>query len=103
MYLLFYLIILGLPNDKVVMMMFRVLAPYRFSGRCQRFGETVSILSPEDGDSIFLRNVGNYLRVYYGAKTQNIIIFILTAVEILNLTSDKVPPHQNSVIYLQFI
>jgi hypothetical protein len=39
---------------------------------------TVFVFSPEDGDSMFLRNVG--LSSLHGAKTQKIII--LTAVKI---------------------
>jgi hypothetical protein len=39
--------------------------------------------SPEDGDSMFLRNVGIYLRIYTASKTQNIVI--LPAVRTSNL------------------
>jgi hypothetical protein len=49
---------------------FWMVTPCKRVGRYQRFRETtvcifrVSIVSPEDGDSMFLRNVGIYLRVY---------------------------------------
>jgi hypothetical protein len=37
-----------------MMMFFWVLAPCGHVGRCQRFGETLSIFRAEDGDSMFL-------------------------------------------------
>jgi hypothetical protein len=62
-------------------MFFWVLAPCKLVSRCQRFGETYCLhlqdgsleygdclksedFSPEDGDSIFLRNFGIYLQIY---------------------------------------
>jgi hypothetical protein len=47
----------------MMMRFFWVLAPCR---------HTVSIFSPEDGDSIFLRNVGIYRRVYTAPKPRRI-------------------------------
>jgi hypothetical protein len=44
------------------MKMFWVVTPYRLVGRYQRFGE--KYFSPEEGDSMFLRNVHIYLLVY---------------------------------------
>jgi hypothetical protein len=46
----------------VVRMMIWVVVPYRL------------IVSPEDGDSMFLRNVDIYQRVYTAPQTQNIIV-----------------------------
>jgi hypothetical protein len=43
----------------------------RLVGSCQRFEETyisISIFDPEGGDSMFLRNVGSYRRVYTAPK-----------------------------------
>jgi hypothetical protein len=60
-----------------MMMFFWVLAPCRSVGRCQRFGETMTTYT------------GNLLTILHGAKTQRkniIIIIILTAVKISNLT-----------------
>jgi hypothetical protein len=37
---------------------------------------TVSIFSPEDGDSIFLQNIGICIQVYMVSTQKNIIIFI---------------------------
>jgi hypothetical protein len=42
--------------------------------------------SPEDGDSVLLRNVGIYRTSLHGAKTQKNNIIILTAVKTSNLT-----------------
>jgi hypothetical protein len=33
-------------------------------GRHQCYGETVSIFNPEDGDGMFLQNIGIYLQVH---------------------------------------
>jgi hypothetical protein len=52
-----------------MVMFFWVLAPCKLVDRCQRFGE---IYSPEDGDSMFLRNVGIYRRVYTAPKPRRI-------------------------------
>jgi hypothetical protein len=51
---------------KMMITFFRVLALCGLVGGYQRFGETYFI--PEDGDSICLRNVGIYLRVYTAPK-----------------------------------
>jgi hypothetical protein len=48
----------------IMMMLFWVLAPCGLVGRRQLFGETYCLhlqdFSPEDGDSMFIRNVGIY-------------------------------------------
>jgi hypothetical protein len=49
-----------------MMMFFWVLGPCKLVCRCQRFGETHNL--SEDGDNMFLRNVGIYLRVYTAPK-----------------------------------
>jgi hypothetical protein len=54
---------------RMVMKFFWVLAPCKLAGRCQRFGEhIVSIFRAEDGDVMFLQNVGIYRRVYTAPK-----------------------------------
>jgi hypothetical protein len=50
----------------MIALFFWVVTQYRFVCRYQRFGETF-IFSPEDGDSVFLRNVSIYecTRLHY--------------------------------------
>jgi hypothetical protein len=45
--------------------LFWVVTPYRFVGSFQRFGGTYCL---EDGDNMFLRNVGIYLRVFTASQ-----------------------------------
>jgi hypothetical protein len=53
-----------------MMLFFWVLTPCRFVGICQRFGETYSIFRAEEADSMFLRNVGIYRRIYTAPNSE---------------------------------
>jgi hypothetical protein len=48
--------------EKMSMFFFRVVTPCELVSRHQRFGGTY--FSPEDGGSMFLRNIGVYLQVH---------------------------------------
>jgi hypothetical protein len=43
---------------EISMLVFLVVIPCKLAGRCERF------FSPEDGGSVFLRNVGIYLQIH---------------------------------------
>jgi hypothetical protein len=61
------------------MMKFLVLAPCRLVCRCHRFRGTYWVrhyFSPEDGDSMFHRNVDIYGRVNSAPKPQNFVTLI---------------------------
>jgi hypothetical protein len=48
----------------VSVLVFWVVTPCGLVGRYQRFGGTYSVLCPEDGGSMFFRNVGISLQVH---------------------------------------
>jgi hypothetical protein len=49
---------------KMSMLFFWVVMLCGLIGRYQCYGETVSIFNPEDGDGMFLQNIGIYLQVH---------------------------------------
>jgi hypothetical protein len=53
---------------KMPILVFWFVKPYGLVSRCQRFGGRY--FRPEDGGSMFFRNVDIYLQVY-GVTTQN--------------------------------
>jgi hypothetical protein len=69
---------------------FWVLVPCRLVGRCQMFGETYC---PEDGDGMFLRNVGIYLWVYLAPKlrtsSSKLVLSTTVGFEVLTVVSTK--------------
>jgi hypothetical protein len=77
------------------MLFFWVMTPCGLADSYQRFGETqaysLHLHSPEDGDSMFLRNVGNCLQVHTGQIINSWSRVILEKLSKLRSASKEIP------------
>jgi hypothetical protein len=75
-----------LTVTKTSMVVSWVVTPCGILGTYKRFGETYC---PEDGGSIFLRNVGIYIQVHTALQPRKTNIDIINAIQILHVISCK--------------